>query len=65
MLQGPNLIYLFVAYGVFLGGITLYVLSLVLRQRNLRRDEDMLNQIEEQVREQEAEHSAVAQKPGE
>lgn len=48
LLQDKNAIYLFTAYGVFLGGIAIYLISLWLRRRNLERDEDIVRQIEEE-----------------
>jgi len=44
----------------FLGGIVIYLLSLVLRQRNLKRDEEMLEQISDQIQEEQAEPAVVA-----
>jgi hypothetical protein len=52
MVNSPNSIYLIAGYTVFLGGISLYFLSLVLRQRNLKRDEEMLAQMSEQLQEE-------------
>jgi hypothetical protein len=48
LLQDKNAIYLFTAYGVFLGGMAVFLISLWLRNRNLTRDEQMLEQIEEE-----------------
>jgi hypothetical protein len=46
LLEDKNAVYLFTAYGVFLGGILTYVASLILRRRALERDEQVLEQIE-------------------
>mgnify|MGYP000946481383 FL=1 len=43
ILSDNNAAYLFVAYGVFLGGILIYLASLRIRQRSLNRDEEMLD----------------------
>lgn len=48
LLQDKNAVYLFTAYGVFLGGLAVYLISLWLRGRNLDRDEQTLRQIEEE-----------------
>lgn len=65
MFAENNAIYLIAGYVVFLGGISTYLLTLVLRQRNLKRDEQLLEQIAEQLRTQEEQRdssvSAVAQ----
>ena len=53
MFEEKNSIYLIAGYVVFLGGMATYLLSLVLRQHNLKRDEEMLEQIEDQLQEQE------------
>ena len=53
MLRDSHLIYLLAGYVVFLGGIGLYLLSLVLRRRNLQRDEEMLRQVTQQIQEEE------------
>jgi hypothetical protein len=37
--------YLFLGLGVFFGLLGLFVLSLVVRTRNLRRDEDVIEQL--------------------
>lgn len=50
LLQDKNAIYLFTAYGVFLGGIAIYAVSLWLRRRALDRDEEQLRQAEEEQR---------------
>ncbi len=52
MFAEKNSIYLIAGYIVFLGGISTYLLSLVLRRRNLRRDEAMLEQIAQQLKEE-------------
>jgi hypothetical protein len=52
MFTEKNSIYLILGYVVFLGGIGAYLLSLVLRRRNLKRDEEMLEQIAEQIKEE-------------
>jgi|GEM_PF-1910711 len=41
-----NAPYLYAAYAVFLIGVAVYLVSLVLRQRNIRRDEQMIQEIE-------------------
>lgn len=51
LLEDKNAVYLFTAYGVFLGGLGVYLASLWLRRRNLDRDEEALQQIEEEERE--------------
>lgn len=48
VLQDNNAVYLFVAYGVFLGGMTVYFVSLVLRRRALDRDEQIIEQVEQE-----------------
>ena len=59
MFAEKNSIYLIAAYIVFLGSITIYLLSLVIRVRNLKRDEELLRQISEQVaQEQQTERAA-------
>jgi hypothetical protein len=52
MFAEKNSIYLIAGYVVFLGGIGIYLLSLVLRQRNLKRDQEMLEQISDQLKQQ-------------
>ncbi|GIV85183.1 MAG: hypothetical protein KatS3mg052_2190 [Candidatus Roseilinea sp.] len=51
LLEDKNAVYLFTAYGVFLGGLAVYCVSLWLRRRNLDRDEALLHQVEEEERE--------------
>jgi hypothetical protein len=48
LFQDKNAIYLFTAYGVFLGGIAVYVIFLRLRRRSLERDEHEVAQAEEE-----------------
>jgi hypothetical protein len=48
LLQDNNAIYLFTAYGVFLGGLTVYFVSLLLRRRALDRDEQIIEQVEQE-----------------
>jgi heme exporter protein D len=48
LLEDNNAIYLFTAYGVFLGGLTVYFVSLVLRRRALDRDEQIIEQVEQE-----------------
>jgi membrane protein YqaA with SNARE-associated domain len=55
MFTEKNSIYLIAGYAVFLGGIATYLLSLLLRRRNLKRDEESLEQIAEQVRQEQQE----------
>jgi hypothetical protein len=52
MFAEKNSIYLIAGYAVFLGGIGIYLLSLVLRRRNLKRDQEMLEQIADQLKQQ-------------
>lgn len=47
LLQDKNAVYLFTAYGVFLGGLGVYALSLWLRKRKLDRDEREITAAEE------------------
>ncbi len=53
LLEDKNAVYLFTAYGVFLGGLAIYLASLWLRRRSLERDEEVLRQIEEEERRKE------------
>jgi hypothetical protein len=46
ILFDKNAAFLFTAYGVFLGAIVVYLLSLRLRNRALDREETMIGQIE-------------------
>lgn len=46
LLEDRNAIYLFTAYGVFLGGMISYALFLWLRRRALDRESEMLDEIE-------------------
>ncbi len=65
MFSEKNSIYLIAGYIVFLGGIGLYLLSLLVRRHNLRRDEERLEQIAEQLQlEQQATHPTNAQSSG-
>ena len=48
LLEDKNAIYLFTAYGVFLGGMLTYVISLWLRRRALDRDEQAIALIEQE-----------------
>ncbi|MCL6509404.1 MAG: heme exporter protein CcmD [Anaerolineae bacterium] len=50
LLEDKNAVYLFTAYGLFLGGLAIYLASLWLRSRSLDRDEEILRQIEEEER---------------
>jgi len=50
LLDDKNAVYLFTAYGVFIGGMLTYVVSLWLRQRGLDRDEQAITQIEQEER---------------
>jgi hypothetical protein len=52
MFAEKNSIYLIAGYVVFLGGITIYLISLALRMRNLKRDEELLQQISEQLKQE-------------
>ncbi|MCS6773001.1 MAG: hypothetical protein RMM31_01890 [Anaerolineae bacterium] len=46
LLEDRNAIYLFTAYGVFLGGMISYALFLWLRRRALDRESEALDEIE-------------------
>jgi hypothetical protein len=46
ILADKNAPYLFVAYGVFLGALLVYFLSLGLRRRSMEQDERIVEQIE-------------------
>ncbi len=46
ILQDKNAGYLMAAYAVFIGGLLLYIASLIIRKRNLDRDEALIEQIE-------------------
>jgi heme exporter protein D len=48
LLEDKNAVYLFTAYGVVLGAMAVYLVSLWLRRRNLERDDALLRQIEEE-----------------
>jgi heme exporter protein D len=48
LLEDRNAVYLFTAYGVILGALTVYLVALWLRRRNLDRDDAILRQIEEE-----------------
>jgi hypothetical protein len=61
MFAEKNAIYLIAGYVVFLGGILIYLLTLVIRRRNLQRDEELLEQISTQLEEQETQPSAVSE----
>jgi hypothetical protein len=52
MFADKNSIYLIAGYVVFLGGISIYLLTLTLRRRSLRRDAETLRQITEQLNEE-------------
>ena len=58
MFAEKNSIYLIAGYIVFLGGISTYLLSLVLRRRNLKRDEELLDQISEQLKQEQQSNQA-------
>lgn len=47
---GPadTLDFMLLGYGVIFGVMGLYVLNLILRTRNLRRDEDLLSEVAEE-----------------
>ncbi len=45
ILQDKNAGYLMAAYAVFIGGLSLYLISLVIRKRNLERDEALVEHI--------------------
>jgi hypothetical protein len=61
MFAEKNAIYLIAGYAVFLGGILIYLLTLVIRRHNLERDEELLEQISTQLEEQETQPSAVSE----
>ncbi len=46
LLEDRNAVYLFTAYGVFIGGMVVYALSLWWRKRQLDRDAELLDEIE-------------------
>jgi len=48
MMEGPadTLSYMIAGYGVIFGIMLVYLASLVIRWRNLRQDEEMLEQLE-------------------
>jgi hypothetical protein len=48
LLEDRNAVYLFTAYGVILGALTVYLVALWLCQRNLDREDAILRQIEEE-----------------
>lgn len=58
MFTDKNAIYLIAGYIVFLGGISTYLLSLVLRRRNIKRDRELLEQIEQQINEEQSGQSS-------
>ena len=62
MFAEKNSIYLITAYVVFLGSITIYLVSLAIRVRNLKRDEELLQQIAEQLKQ---EQQTAEPQPGE
>jgi hypothetical protein len=53
MFEEKNSIYLIAGYIVFFSGIGLYLLSLLIRRNNLRRDEELLTQITAQLKQDE------------
>lgn len=66
MFAEKNSIYLIAAYAVFLGSITIYLVSLAIRVRNLKRDEALLQEIAEQLKqEQQAAETSAKQQPEE
>ncbi len=48
ILFDKNAPFLLAAYGVFLGALLLYLASLRVRARNLKRDEETIRQIEDE-----------------
>ena len=54
-----NAPFLFGAYAVFLVGLAFYLVSLVLRKRNLNRDEQMIQQIEAETSQDQKNQSAA------
>lgn len=48
ILFDKNAPFLLAAYGVFLGALFLYLASLRVRARNLKRDEETIRQIEDE-----------------
>ncbi|HEY3288721.1 MAG TPA: hypothetical protein VGK87_01200 [Anaerolineae bacterium] len=61
MFTEKNSIYLIAGYVVFLGGMAIYLLSLYLRRRNVRRDEALLTQITEQMREEQTDSAKATE----
>jgi hypothetical protein len=53
LLEDRNAVYLFTAYGVILGALTVYLVALWLRRRNLDREDAILRQIEEEQQQDE------------
>ena len=64
MFAEKNSIYLIAGYVVFLGGIGIYLLSLVLRRRNLKRDQEILEQISDQLKQQDTQTTEEPQTDG-
>ncbi|MCL4505102.1 MAG: hypothetical protein M1434_04110 [Chloroflexi bacterium] len=58
MFTEKNAIYLIAGYIVFLGGISTYLLSLVLRRHNIKRDRELLEQIEQQINEEQSDQTS-------
>ena len=54
--------YMLAGYGVIFGVMLLYLVSLVIRWRNLRQDEEMLEQVEQQeLQKQPGSHDRVSE----
>jgi heme exporter protein D len=53
-----NAPYLLGAYAVFLGGLAIYLVSLVLRKRNIDRDEQVIQQIEAEANQEQKTQNA-------
>ena len=53
MFEEKNAIYLIAVYAVFFSGLGIYLLSLLIRRNNLRRDEELMAQITEEMKQAE------------
>lgn len=50
MFEEKNSVYLIAGYAVFFSGLGIYLLSLLIRRNNLRRDEKLMIEISEQMK---------------
>lgn len=50
LLEDKNAVYLFTAYGVFIGGMLIYTLFLWWRRRSLEREATLLEEVEREQR---------------